>query len=103
MWRSIARLGGHGTLLAHKSFVARQITSSPAVLASLRPTKRGVEVQAALKRRVKKTEFAGDDTGVGVTKDQAQKRKVLNDVVANINMKHGDGSLMSLGDKPLAV
>jgi hypothetical protein len=34
---------------------------------------------------------------------QAQKRKILHDVIANINMKHGDGALMSLGDKPLAV
>jgi hypothetical protein len=34
---------------------------------------------------------------------QAQKLKVLHDVIANINMKHGDGALMSLGDKPLAV
>jgi len=34
---------------------------------------------------------------------QVQKRKILHDVIANINMKHGDGALMSLGDKPLAV
>ena len=34
---------------------------------------------------------------------QAQKRKVLNDVIANINMKHGDGALMTLGAKPLNV
>jgi hypothetical protein len=34
---------------------------------------------------------------------QAQKRKILHDVIANINMKHGDGALMKLGDKPLAV
>lgn len=34
---------------------------------------------------------------------QAQRLRILSDVVANINMKHGDGALMSLGDKPLAV
>ena len=34
---------------------------------------------------------------------QAQKRRILQDVIANINMKHGDGALMSLGDKPLNV
>lgn len=37
------------------------------------------------------------------TQKQAQKRKILHDVIANINMKHGDGALMSLGDKPLNV
>lgn len=80
---------------------ARQITMTP-FLGAQRPQKR-LEVASAVKRRVKKTEVATDEL-VSNDKDQkSAKLKMLHNVVANINLKHGEGALMSLGDKPLAV
>ena len=58
-------------MLAGGRSLGRQITSARPPLAPSRPSRRGPEVAAALKRRAKKTELPGDD---GTPKDQASLR-----------------------------
>lgn len=59
-------------MLASSRGLSRQITSGAPLLAPARPSRRGPEVAAALKRRAKKTELPGEDV---TPKDQASWRQ----------------------------